>query len=126
MKNNRHLQRVVPVSLLVLLLSFLRPAAAGSLEETVEYLIGFVGESAVTFVRNGSEYPSEEAAAHIRKKYRHFGDRIDTPEEFIDLCASRSLVTGREYQVITADGTHVPSSQWMLEALAAYRREHGA
>lgn len=126
MKNNRHLLRVAAVSLLVLFMSVLRPAAAASLEETVEYLIGFVDDSQVTFVRNGSKYPSGEAAAHIRKKYRHFIDRIDTPEKFIELCASRSLVTGREYQVITADGAHVPSSNWMLGALAAYRREHGA
>ena len=36
-----------------------------------------------------------EAAEHINKKYRHFRDDIDTPEKFIELCATGSLMTGK-------------------------------
>jgi hypothetical protein len=91
------------------------------LDSTVRYLLIYVKESAVTFERNASRYTGAEAAQHINKKYLHFKDDIDTPEKFIELCATGSLMTGRPYFIITEQGEQLPSSEWLHTELAVYR-----
>jgi len=100
---------------------------ADELDTTVQYLIGYVKESNVTFERNSSRYSGMEAAEHINKKYRHFKDDIDTPEKFIELCATGSLMTGKPYFIITGQGQQLPSAEWLNTELSVYRlrNEHG-
>jgi hypothetical protein len=98
-------------------------SAPGGLEQTVDYLIDYVAESGRPLIRNGKRYSSAEGAEHMQKKYDHFRDRIDTPEDFIALAASKSLVTGKPYLVvIDAQGTTMPTSEWLEGVLAEYRR----
>ncbi len=91
------------------------------LDATVQYLIAYVKESDVIFERNSSRYNGSEAAQHINKKYQHYKDDIDTPEKFIELCATGSLVTGKPYLIITPQGEQLPSSEWLNTELAVYR-----
>ena len=88
---------------------------------TIEYLIHYVGDSEMVFVRNFGKHNAKGAASHIRKKYRHFLDEIDSPEMFIELCASKSLLTGREYHVIDLQGNTFKTRDWLLGALNGYR-----
>jgi len=88
---------------------------------TIEYLISYVSESDMVFVRNFSKYKADRAASHIRKKYDHFLDDIDSPEEFIELCASKSLMTGSEYTVTDPEGVTIKSRDWLLVELDNYR-----
>jgi hypothetical protein len=97
---------------------------AEDLDATVEYLITYVKESDVAFERNSTRYNGIEAAEHINMKYRHFKDDIDTPEKFIALCATGSLVTGKPYFIITREGEQLPSSEWLNAALAGYRSRY--
>jgi len=94
---------------------------AEDLDATVRYLIAYVQESDVTFKRNSTRYNGVEAAEHIDRKYQHFKDDIDTPEKFIELCATGSLMTGKSYFIITRQGKQLPSSEWLHTELAAYR-----
>jgi len=98
------------------------------LDATVQYLITYVQESDVVFERNSSRYSGEEAAQHINKKYQHYKDDIDTPEKFIKLCATGSLMTGKPYFIITSGGEQLLSSEWLQTELAVYRlrTEYGA
>ena len=89
--------------------------------ETIEYLIGYVSESDMVFVRNFGNHKPARAASHIRNKYDHFVDDIDSPEEFIELCASKSLITGREYKVIDPAGNEIKTRDWLIAALKDYR-----
>jgi hypothetical protein len=91
------------------------------LDSTVQHLITFVKESEVTFERNRSRYNGSEAAKHINKKYEHFKDEIDTVEQFIELCATGSLMTGKPYFIITEQGEQLPSSEWLNSELQSYR-----
>ena len=91
------------------------------LDATVQYLIAYVKESDVIFERNTSRYNGREAAQHINKKYQHFKDDIDTPEKFIELCATGSMMTGKPYLIITPQGEQLPSSEWLNTELAVYR-----
>lgn len=91
---------------------------------TIEYLIAYVGNSDMVFVRNFGKHNAENAASHIRKKYDHFIDEIDSPEVFIELCASKSLVTGREYKVVDPQGNAFKTQDWLLDALNYYRNNN--
>ncbi|MCW8846772.1 MAG: DUF5329 domain-containing protein, partial [Gammaproteobacteria bacterium] len=96
------------------------PAENGQLYAIEQYLISTVANSGLTFVRNDNRHDGSKAAAHIQRKYEHFRDQITTPEEFIELCASRSLLTGQPYEVILPDGGRVPLKDWLLQALERY------
>ena len=118
--------------LLTILLAVVSPWSmaarqAEDLDATVQYLITYVKESDVTFERNFSRHTGSEAAQHINKKYRHFRDDIDTPEKFIELCATGSLMTGKAYFIITGQGEQLPSGEWLNNELSVYRlrNEHG-
>ena len=64
-----------------------------------------------------------EAAAHMQRKYEHFKDEIKTPEDFIRLTATKSLMTGKLYYVRLKDGEKLTSEAWLLQALEAYRQK---
>ncbi len=88
--------------------------------QTIEFLISAVAGSNLTFIRNGECHSCEEAARHIRDKYDYFRSKIETPEKFIHLCASKSLLSGEPYLVITAQGK-VPVEKWLQQILAEHK-----
>ena len=96
-------------------------ARTGQTEQTIRPLIAHVPGSGMTFIRNGSEYTPQEAAEHMLKKYRHFRDDIDSAEEFIALCASKSLLSGKAYEVLDAQGKVQYTGDWLRAELATYR-----
>jgi protein involved in ribonucleotide reduction len=51
------------------------------------------------------------------KKYDHFRDKFKTTKEFIDYCASKSLLSDKPYQIKCADRAVIESRLWFLEAL---------
>lgn len=98
-----------------------RGAPTAQTEQTIQHLIGYVSRSDMRFVRNTSEYTASEAAEHMLKKYRHFRDDIETPEDFIALCATKSLLSGKPYRVIDRQGHVLPTSDWLRAELAAWQ-----
>jgi hypothetical protein len=115
---------MLPLTLLGLLLASSSSAAArqaGDLDATIQHLITYVRKSDVTFQRNFTRHDSIEAATHIEKKYQHFRDKIETPEQFIELCATASLVTGKQYLIIDAQGNELPAGEWLNAELVRYR-----
>ena len=103
------------------------PAANGEkLAAAINYLLTFVEKSDCTFIRNDRPHTAQQAAAHMQRKYDHFKDEIKTPEDFIRLSASKSLISGKPYMVKTKSGRQLKSETWLLEALAVYRQtQHG-
>ncbi|PYK39828.1 MAG: hypothetical protein DME49_02715 [Verrucomicrobia bacterium] len=97
--------------------------AAESLEQTIDYLIDYVGKSNATFIRNGISHTPAEGAAHIKAKYEHFKSKIKTPEDFIRLAASKSLQTGKPYLVHTPDGKEMHLDAWLTDALKHHREQ---
>jgi hypothetical protein len=95
--------------------------AAESLAQTVDYLLDYVGKSNATFIRNGVSHTPAEALAHIKAKYEHFKPQIKTPEDFIRLSASKSLLTGQPYLVHPPGGKEMHLDVWLTEALRKYR-----
>src|SRR6266403_4708592 len=96
-------------------------SATESLDQTIGYLIDYVTRSNASFIRNGTPHTPAEAGAHIKAKYEHFRPQIKTPEDFITLSASKSLLTGKPYLVRTTDGRVMRLDKWLTEALQAHR-----
>jgi hypothetical protein len=106
----------------ILFFAFTGEIVAGdSLEQTINYLLDYVAKSDATFVRNGQKHTPQEAASHIKAKYEHFKSEIKTPEDFIRLSASKSLLTGQPYLVRTAGGKETHLDAWLTEALKKHR-----
>ena len=115
------------LTVVFLLLTAPVSAAARQAEDhgsTIQHLITYVRESDVTFERNISRHDSVEAAAHLEKKYKYFRSEIDTPEQFIERCATASLVTGKQYLIIDSQGHEIPARDWLNTELARYRLQN--
>jgi hypothetical protein len=88
----------------------------------ITHLLKYVAESNCVFIRNDKEYDSKDAAQHMRAKYDFFLGKIQTPEEFIESTASKSMVTGEPYWVKCADRSPVLSAEWLTKELSNYRQ----
>jgi hypothetical protein len=98
------------------------PAAARTPAAEIDALIDRVAQSkGVTFIRNGSEYTAADAAAHLQRKRKSAGNRIRTPEQFIDKLGARSSMTGKPYRVRLANGQEMDSATWLTGLLREVR-----
>ena len=112
--------RVTTSALLLLSLSALADVPPEQQAE-VEHLIDTLANSECVMIRNGKAHDGEEAADHVRRKYEHFRDEIDSTEDFIAYSATRSLISGRAYQVQCPGEDPQPSAEWLLAELEDYR-----
>ncbi len=87
----------------------------------VEHLLGYLEHSDCDMVRNGSRHAPAEGARHVRRKYDHFRDDIDSTEDFIELAATRSTLSGRDYEVHCSGQDPLGSREWLLQELERYR-----
>jgi len=119
--------RVLSNSLILVILAVvftpMSATADDELTNAIQYLLDFVENSDCTLIRNGKNHTAQEAVAHIKRKYNHFKDDIKTPEDFIRLTASKSLISKKPYMVKTSDGRMLRSQDWLLDALNHYRLE---
>ena len=107
--------------LLGLVLGAFSAGAAPTTDETVAYLIKHTAESKLTFIRNGSEHDSAEAAKLMQRKYDYVKKEVKTPEDFIRLAATKSHLSGKPYLVKMPDGKIVQSADWLAAALQEFR-----
>jgi hypothetical protein len=91
------------------------------LVRTIHHLLAYVEASNCSFIRNGKEHNSQEAAKHMKTKYDYFMFNITTPEEFIEKAASKSILGGQPYWVRCADHSPIPSAEWLTQELTNYR-----
>ncbi len=113
----------------VMLASLVVSAGGGSkppenVPSTIQYLLEYVADSGLTFIRNSENHTAADAAKHMNDKYQYFRDKIQTPEDFIRRCASKSLITGKPYLVIMENGDEVRNDDWLLQALKSYRHRY--
>ena len=103
----------------------LSSADAASIDDallrTINHLLTYVEESNCVFIRNGKEYNSKEAATHIKTKNDSLMFGVKTPEDFIELAASKSMLSGQPYFVRCVDHSPVPSAEWLSKELSNYR-----
>ena len=111
----------------VLLLTSLAASGDGpgqpseNLESAIQFLLKHVADSGLVFIRNSEKHAAVDAAEHMNSKYEYFRDKIKTPEDFIQRCASKSLMSGKLYLVVLENGEEVRTDAWLLSALTIYR-----
>ena len=71
----------------------------------------------LTFTRNGSGNSAADAESHLRLKLGKTEKRLKTTEQFIDNVASKSSITGEEYQVTDAQGKVTSANQYLHDLL---------
>jgi len=90
-------------------------------KKKIDYLITSIENmKGAKFIRNGTEHDGKEAAEHLRSKLKSAGGRVQTADDFIRLCASKSFISGKPYMIRSSDGKTENSEQYFLEKLKEY------
>ncbi len=101
-----------------LLFTGLAAAAPASESQKIEFLLSSIGHlQGAVFIRNGSEYTAAQAVEHLRYKWQHAGKQVETAEDFIVLCATKSSMSGLVYRIRFADGTTLDSAVFLEQQL---------
>ena len=112
-------------NLLLVTMSFLSSVSiadvSGKQRQEVDHLLAFVKNSGCIINRNGSEYLAEEGISHIEIKYDYFRDDINSTEEFIELSATKSTMSGDYYMVKCTGKKAIKTQDWLLTELKRYR-----
>lgn len=97
--------------------------APTDVQTEIDFLLNFVEISGCEFYRNGSWYNSEQAQEHLRTKFDYLSarDRIHTAEDFIDLAATKSSMSGKPYEIRCGDCATTAASNWLTGVLLRYR-----
>lgn len=95
-----------------------RAEPAAEIEALIQIVRSLEG---VTFIRNGSEYTSMEAADHLNLKWTKQREKVHTAEDFIALCATKSIMSGSVYTIRFADGHEEASADFLKDALNRIR-----
>lgn len=89
--------------------------------EKIQYLISSIETlNGAEFLRNGKAYDAKTAAAHLRFKLKWAGDRVNTAEDFIRLCASKSSLSGKPYLVRFSNGVTMEAEVFFHNRLKAF------
>jgi hypothetical protein len=89
----------------------------------VTALLGKLTDSSCEFNRNGDWHSAAEAKTHLARKLSYLEDRnlVKTAEQFIDLGASKSSMSGKPYLVRCGGAAPVESKTWLTRELAIVR-----
>lgn len=93
-------------------------------QEKIEQLIASVEQlRSAQFIRSGTAYTADKAAAHLRMKLAKAGSKITTARIFIDHIASTSYLTGKPYYIRYSDGRQVTAKSFFEEKLREIEAE---
>jgi hypothetical protein len=67
----------------------------------------------------GTEHTGKEAAEHLRMKLQN-ALAVQTADDFIRLCASKSSITGKPYMIRLSNGKTIKSEEYFREKLKEY------
>lgn len=109
---------------LLLAMSFVATAAPPpATQREIAGLFATLQQSNCRFARNGTWYDAAKAREHLQRKYDWLlrRDAIHRTEDFIDLAATKSSMSGRAYLVQCPGAAAVESGPWFRAALARLR-----
>ncbi len=117
-KNIFHRLLIVMITAFSLLLTAPAMALTPQEEIRVDKLLTELGkQSSISFIRNDTEYNAVDAESHLRLKLSKTKKRLKTTEQFIDNVASKSSISGSEYQVKVSDQQTVTANQYLHDLL---------
>jgi Family of unknown function (DUF5329) len=97
-------------------------------QQEIDYLLRYIGDSACEFKRNGSWNTAKAAQAHVRMKYDSLlsQGQIETTKDFIDHAATKSSLSGQPYEIKCGADSPIPSNLWLNNELARYQAQTSA
>jgi len=120
-----HLMRSFLVSVVATALSLSAGAAPtpSPARPEITALLSRLESSSCSFNRNGTWYAAPEAKDHLLKKLEYLEGKsaVQTTEQFIDLAASSSSMSGKPYLVRCGASAPVESKSWLSTQLKAVR-----
>ena len=86
-------------------------------------LLARLEASGCEFNRNGAWYPGSEARVHLQRKLDYVEQHASpkSAEDFVDLAATSSSVSGEPYLVRCGGAASEPSSVWLKRELRELR-----
>jgi hypothetical protein len=102
------------------------PSPATSRE--IKQLFVALESSRCEFNRNGSWYDARAATEHLQRKYDYLLKKglVTSTESFIDLAATRSSLSGKQYLVRCGNAQPIPSQLWFTSRLEEWRGQPGS
>ena len=81
-------------------------------------LISYIqNQKNLIFIRNGTRYDAQAAASHLTNKLDYSKNRLKSVNEFIDHVASRSYLSGKDYEVILPGGKQITAKNYLYSIL---------
>ncbi len=117
------MKNITIAACVILLLFFGMVSAQDNIEKKkIEFLISSVENlRGAKFIRNCSEYSGQEAAKHLRMKLQRAGTHVQTADDFIRLCASKSYNSGKPYLIRLSNGKTIKAEDYFREKLKEYK-----
>ncbi len=117
--------RSISVALLALLATpaLMASPLAASQRSEIDALMATLQTSACEFNRNDSWHNAVEAKTHLLRKldYLEGKNAVQSTEQFIELAASKSSLSGQAYQVKCGSAAPVDSKSWLNTQLKLIR-----
>lgn len=108
--------------MLLLLFMGLGSVLLSDTRQEIDHLLGFVEKTNCKYERNGVLHTGAEAKAHMGKKYAYYKDKIDSAEDFIYYCATKSEITQIKYKIHCPNKKSQNSNEWLLDTLERFRK----
>jgi hypothetical protein len=118
-----NMKKILIAAFVILAIFSVAVSARDNIEKKkIEFLLSSVENlKGAMFIRNGSEYDDgKAAAAHLRLKLKNAGGKVQTADDFISLCASKSYFTGKPYMIRFSNGETIKSEEYFREKLKEY------
>ena len=109
------------IVVLILFSSSVKADVSAEQQLEIDHLLNFVKHSSCKINRNGTTHEGSQAESHIQKKYQYFKNDIKTTEQFIELSATKSTMSGNYYTVKCGENKSYGTKEWLLEELRIYR-----
>lgn len=94
------------------------------LQEEIKYLLNQVeAHNQCQFICDGKVYGSQDTLKYIRQKQQRFITKIHSAEDFIDITASRNLMSNKPYFIQCPGRDRILSQKWFLQRLEQYRKQ---
>ena len=90
----------------------------------IDALVAKMAASSCQFERNGRWHSAADARQHLQRKLDYIEKRRETlasAEQFIEVAASKSSLSGKPYRVKCGSAEAVPSRDWLNRELKALR-----
>jgi hypothetical protein len=89
----------------------------------IDTLMARLEASGCEFNRNGTWHAAADAKSHLLRKLKYLEDRgsVETTEQFIELAASGSSMTGKPYLVKCGNAAAQESATWLRAQLQLMR-----